>query len=197
MMKTLKVIIAPLWIAAFAAVACMKKEAVEEKPHPLMEYTYMHGIELGDMQYYNLDIDANGIVDFTFSTQLVGDPVLKQDRLQFLVGSKVETNLLNSTGDVSPKLMKGARIGLNHEGYNWYELSSIVLAEKVTPSTGNISWQGLWKDADHHFLPVQLSKGSKVYHGWIELGFSRSREKLILYKAAICTESNIEIKAGF
>jgi hypothetical protein len=197
MMKNLKIIIAPLWIAAFAAVACIKKGAIEEMPHPQVEYTYLHGIELGNMDYYNLDIDANGTVDFTFSTRLVDDPVLKQDKLQFLVGSKIETNLLNSSEDISLRLAKGDRIRARHKGYNWLELSSIVLAEKVSPQKGEIWWQGAWKDADHHFLPVQLSKGSKAYHGWIELGFSHSREKLILYKAGICKDSGTEIKAGF
>ena len=196
MMKKLKLIIAPLWIAAFAAVACMKKGAIDDVPHPPMEYTYLNGLELGDKEYYNLDIDANGTVDFTFSTRQVGDPVLKQDRLQFLVGSKIETNLLNSTNDDSPKMTKGDKIGTAHEGYTWYELSSILLTEKVNPLEGNSWWQGLWKDADHNFLPVQLIKGSKIYHGWIEVSFSPSKEKLVLHKAAVCTESNKEIKAG-
>ena len=196
MLKTLKVIVAPLWIAAFAAVACMKKNAVEDLPHPPMQFTYIGGLEVGYNEYFNLDIDANGTVDFTFNTRLVGDPVLKQDRLQFLVGSKVETNLLNSDNDESPRLSKGDRITTFHEGYTWYELSSILLSEKVYPSAGNFWWQGLWKDADHNFLPVQLSKGSSVYHGWVEVSFNRSKEKLVLHKAAICTESNKEIKAG-
>jgi len=197
MIKTLKLIIAPLWIAAFAAVACMKKEAIDDLPHPAMEYTYLNDLELGDREYYNLDVDANGSVDFTFSTRQVGDPVLKQDRLQFLVGSKIETNLLNSMDDESPKLMKGEKIGATHQGYNWYELSSVLLAEKVNPLEGNSWWRGGWKEADHNYLPLQLVKAGKLYHGWVEVSFNALKGKLILHKAAISTESNKEIKAGF
>ena len=196
MMKTLKVIIVPLWIAAFAAVACIKK-SMDNETHPPMQYTYLNDLEIRAMEYSHLDIDGNGTVDFTFHTQLIGDPVLKQDRRQFMVGSKIETNLLNNKSDESPKLTKGDRIGAKQEGYNWYEISSVVLTEKVIPSEGNIVWRGLWKSASHNYLPVQLVKGGKVYHGWIELSFSTDSERLILHKAAICTESNSEIKAGF
>lgn len=197
MTNTLKAIIAPLWIAVVVAVACMKKGAIEEIPHPAMTYTYLNEMELGDKDYFNLDIDANGTVDFTFSTRLVGDPVLKQDRLQFLIGSKIESNLLNSDNDDCPRLRKGDQIGTMHEGFNWYELSSILLTEKVNTMEGTNWWRGVWTDADHSFLPVQLSKGAKVYHGWIEVSFNRLKEKLVLHKAAISTEGNKQIRAGF
>ncbi|RZK08844.1 MAG: hypothetical protein EOO46_13900 [Flavobacterium sp.] len=197
MIKTLKLIIAPLWIAAFAAVACMKKEAIDTLPHPAMEYTDLNGLEIGDREYYNLDVDANGTVDFTFSTRSVGDPILKQDRLQYLAGSKIETNLLNNANDDSPKMVRGEKIGINHKGYNWYELSSVLLAEKVNPLEGASWWQGVWKDADHNYLPLQLIKAGKLYHGWVEISFNALKGKLVLHKAAICTESNKEIKAGF
>jgi hypothetical protein len=196
MIKALKVIIAPLWIAAFAAVACMKK-AVTETSQPLMHYTYLNNLEVRATEYSHLDIDGNGTVDFTFHTQLVGDPVLKQDRRQFLVGSKVETNLSTDSNDDSPKLNKGDRIGLQMEGNNWYEISSVVLSEKVTPLVGDVFWKGTWQDANHHYLPVQLVKGGKLFHGWIEISFDTTGEKIILHKAAICTESNVEIKAGY
>lgn len=196
MMKTLKVIVLPLWIAAFAAVACIKKSLTDDA-HPLMQYTYLNDLEIKATEYSHLDIDGNGTIDFTFHTQLVGDPILKQDRRQFMVGSKVETNLLNNKDDESPKLKKGDRIGTRHEGYNWYEISSVVLTEKVVPSEGSIFWRGLWKSANHNYLPVQVVRGEKIYHGWIELSFSTDNERLILHKAAICTESDTEVEAGF
>src|SRR5829696_9178434 len=117
MIKALKFIIVPLWLITLLAVACMKK-AVDEIPQPQMHYTNLHDVEIGANEYYHLDIDANGTPDFTFHTLLVGDPVLKHDRRQFLAGSKVETNLLNNEQDESPRLRKGDRIMAAHEGYN-------------------------------------------------------------------------------
>lgn len=196
MTKALKALIIPLWLITLAAVACIK-QASEDVPHPNMQYTYLQNLELKENEYYHLDIDANGTPDFTFYTQLVGDPVLKQDRRQFLAGSKVETSLLNNENDESPRLNKGDKITVNHKNYNWYELSSLVLAEKVTPEEGSIFWQGQWKDARHNYLPVQLAKGGKVFLGWVEISFNQQEQKLVLHKAAISTESGKEIRAGY
>lgn len=196
MMKALKALIIPLWLITLAAVACMKK-GFTETDHPVMQYTYLNNLQLGANETYHLDIDANGSPDFTFHTQLVGDPVLKQDRRQFLVGSKVETNLLNDAEDESPRLNKGDRISMQHSGHTWYQLSSIVLAEKVISLDGSITWQGQWKNAAHHYLPVQVKKAGKIYLGWVEISFDVALQKLTLHKAALSTESGKDIRAGY
>jgi hypothetical protein len=196
MMTALKALIVPLWLITLAAVACMKK-GIEEVPHPPMQYTYLQDVEIGANEYFHLDVDANGSPDFTFYTQLVGDPVLKQDRRQFLAVSKVETDLLNNVSDESPKLIKGDRISFEHEGYNWYQVSSIVLAEKVISLNGEVSWKGLWNGATHHYLPLAVEKNNQVYLGWIEISFNTGSQKLILHKAAISTDSGKDIRAGY
>lgn len=196
MMKALKALIIPLWLITLAAVACMKK-GLNETEHPVMQYTYLENLELGVHDTYHLDIDANGSPDFTFHTQLVGDPVLKHDRRQFLAGSKIETSLLNDADDESPRLNKGDRISLKHTGHDWYELSSIILAEQVISQNGDISWQGRWKKASHHYLPVQVEKAGQVYLGWVEISFNIENQKLTLHKAALSTESGKDIRAGY
>ncbi|HYO23056.1 MAG TPA: hypothetical protein VER36_11675, partial [Flavisolibacter sp.] len=79
----------------------------------------------------------------------------------------------------------------------WYEVSSIVLAEKVIPLHGEVSWRGLWKEATHHYLPLQVEKNGQIFLGWAEISFNTDTQKLILHKAAISTESGKEIKAGY
>jgi hypothetical protein len=162
-----------------------------------MQYTNLDDVEIKAGQYRHVDIDGNGSNDFTFHTLLVGDPLLQRDRLQFLAGSKIGTNLLNNTFDESPRLTKGERIGLKHEGFTWYEISSILLAEKLIPLHEDIYWDGIWKTANHHFLPVEVMKNGHAYLGWIELSFNKDTEKLILHKAAISTQADTEIKAGY
>ena len=196
MMKALKVFIIPLWLITLATVACMKK-GLNETEHPVMQYTQLGNLELGMNDSYHLDIDANGSPDFTFHTQLVGDPVLKQDRRQFLAGSKVETNLLNDADDESPRLNKGDRISMQHSGHTWYQLSSILLAEKIIALNGDVSWQGRWKNALHHYLPVQVEKAGKIYLGWVEISFNVATQKLTLHKSALSTESGKDIRAGY
>jgi hypothetical protein len=161
----------------------------------------MHYIDLQDKKItfgtsQQLDIDANGTTDFTFYTLLVGDPILQRDRRQFYIGSKVKTNLLNDVNDESPVLIKGEPIMVNHPGYTWYEISAIVLTEKITPVTQPPFWQGRWSEADHKYLPVQLDKGGKLYMGWIELSMNKTTEALTLHRAGISLVPNSVVRAG-
>ena len=194
MMKTLKVLIVPLWLITFAAVACMKRSI--EEPQPKMHYTFLHNTEIKAADYHHIDIDGNGSTDFAFYTRVVGNPILQRDRLQFLVDSKIETKLLNNEQGESIKMNKTDRLGVKHHGFDWFGVSSIVLAEKLVPLNEAPYWEGMWKEASHHFLPVQVIKEGKAYYGWIEISFDMSAEKLVLHKAAISTESEKEIKAG-
>jgi hypothetical protein len=196
MMQTFKMLIVPFWLTALIAVACIK-ETNKTLPNPVMQYTDLHEKEIKANQYIHIDIDKNGSTDFSFYTQLVGDPLLQRDRVQFLVGSKIATNLLSNSQDESPKFNKGDRIALRHEGYNWFEISSIVLAEKLIPLNEAAYWDGTWKRANHNYLPVQLIKNGHTYQGWIEISFDIAGQKLILHKAGISTESEKDIAAGY
>ena len=127
---------------------------------------------LGQLQY--VDIDNDGSNDFKFSVLLVGDPILQRDRVQFYVNSGIKRNLLNNQVDESPLLSKGDSVKKIHTGYTWWEISSIVLVEKIIENTGS-RWEGLWKNANHQYLPVQIEKNNKLYHGWIELSSTTMR----------------------
>jgi hypothetical protein len=164
---------------------------------PQMRYTDLQNAEMKHSQPYFLDIDGDGSTDFSFSTMLVGDPILQRDRLQFIAHSKIGTNLLNNDNDQSPVLNNGDKISVPYPGYEWFELSAIVLAEKITGMTEPMHWAGLWRNAVHRYLPVQLKKNGKFYNGWVELSFDSLSEKLILHKTAISIEAGKEIKAGY
>jgi hypothetical protein len=102
---------------------------------------------------------------------------------------------LNNQADESPMLNKGDSISKIYNGYDWWEVSFIVLAEKIIDNNGS-RWDGLWKNADHKYLPIQVEKNQKLYHGWVELSFNTAEEKLILHKSAISTEADRTVKAG-
>lgn len=168
-----------------------------ELNHPRMRYTDLQNVEIKPGSFKRLDLDGDGVVDFSFQTQLVGDPVLVRDRLQFYVTSKIKTNLLNDANDESPVLSRGEQIMLNHPGYIWYEISSIVLTEKISTMNPPPFWQGRWSEASHKYLPVQIDKDGKLYMGWIELSMDKTAEKLILHRAAICLEPGLAVRAGY
>jgi hypothetical protein len=185
-------------IATVTLIACGKEKPLPEAPassHPLMAYKNLQNQEVKYGQSRYVDIDSDGTNDFLFNVELIGDPILQRDRIQFYANSGIKRNLLNNDLDESPMLNKGDSISKNHVGYNWWQISSIVLAEKIITYNGD-SWQGLWKNADHKYLPIQVEKTGKLYHGWIELSFNTVEEKLILHNAAISTEEEKGIKAG-
>jgi len=185
---------------AVIIVACTK-EPVRPKPeppstyHPEMIYSDLKNAEVyyGKPQF--VDVDQDGSKDFSFGVLLVGDPILQRDRLQFYTYSGIKRNLLNNDVDESPMLNKRDSISKNHPGYTWWEISNIVLTEKITDYNGSY-WQGLWKNADHKYLPIQIEKDRKLYHGWIELSFDSAEEKLILHRSAISKEEDKLVLAG-
>lgn len=185
-------------LLAFAAIilsSCTKD--LGNLDQPSMRYTDLQNAEIKYGTRQRLDLDGDGTVDFSFQTQLVGDPILQRDRLQYFVASTIKTNLLNDNNDESPLLSKGEPIKLSHPGYTWYEVSAIVLTEKITTMTPPAFWQGRWSAANHKFLPVQIDKAGKLYLGWIELSMDKTAEKLVLHKAAISLAPNQSVRAGF
>jgi hypothetical protein len=185
-------------VVTVSLIACGKEKPLVPAPvssGPVMAYKDLENQEVKYGQYQYVDLDNDGTRDFLFNVQLVGDPILQRDRIQFYANSGIKRNLLNNDVDESPMLNKGDSISKRHVGYNWWEISSIVLAEKLVYASGS-SWEGTWKNADHKYLPIQIEKNGKLYHGWIEISFSIAEEKLILHKAAISTEEDKGIKAG-
>jgi len=183
---------------ALSLVACEKGKPEPTDPvasHPVMAYKDLQGKEVRYGQSQYIDVDNDGSKDFLFNVELVGDPILQRDRVQFYANSGIKRNLLNNDIDESPMLNKGDTIKKNHLGYNWWEISSIVLAEKIIDNAGS-SWQGLWKNADHRYLPIQFEKNGKLFHGWVELSFKTAEDKLILHSAAISTEEDKPVLAG-
>ena len=166
-------------------------------PPPAMIYTNLQDAEIIFGGGKGLDIDGNGSVDFAFHTLYVGDALLKRDRKQYYITSGIGRNLLNDANDQSPVLNKGDKVMPTHPGYDWWQVSAILLAEKIIPEDAIEFWQGNWKNASRKYMPVQVLKDQKPYHGWIELSFDTNNEKLILHKAALCTLPDVEVRAGY
>lgn len=187
-----------LALAVLLLAACKKpKPSQPGFPHPQMQSLDLHDESIRFGQIKKIDINSDGIDDFLVSTLLVGDPVLERDRRQYYISSSTESRFLQDGNNQSPILNKGDQIMLQHPGYGWFEVTSLLLAEKIVPMIGNPFWQGAWKQANQHYLPVQVKKNGSIFNGWIALSFDTMQEKIILHKAAICTEAGRTIKAGF
>ena len=176
--------------------SCKKDETtpVNDKP---MTYIDLKDSAVTFNHSASYDLDGDGEKDVRFSTLLVGDAVNKQDKKQWYVTSSFNASLPVNEGESIPVLNMADSIPVaNFNGYNWYNASSIILAQKIIGEVGDPFWQGDWKSATHRFIPIQLQKANAVYNGWIEVSFSTANEKIILHKAAIGKKAGKAIAAG-
>jgi hypothetical protein len=180
-------------------IGCNKKDRQDiPPPAPVqMRHTNLNDLALGFGQQKQLDLDGDNAVDLFFSTVLIGDPILERDRRQYFAGSMLHVSLLINDNEEMPVLNAGNTIAAQApQGYNWYNANSAVLAEKIIPMIGNPFWEGNWKNVQHKYMPVQVTKGNEKYFGWVEVSFDMATGKMILHRAAIATQPNRAVTAG-
>jgi hypothetical protein len=187
-----------VWLLPAMLFACTRERVQPvPTPHPQMFYSDLHntGVKFGQHQF--IDMNGDNSIDILFSTVLVGDPVLKRDRRQFYINADFDVFLLTNSNEETPVLNNGNAITLGSPaGYNWFNASSVVLAEKIIEETGPDHWEGNWKNASHQYLPVQVRKNDLRYNGWVETSFNTNSGEIILHRAAIAKEAGKDIKAG-
>jgi hypothetical protein len=176
-----------------------KKTTCVTLPEPVdhkMEYLDLNDKAVSFNQSFSIDLDKDGSKDFSFSTLLVGDPILRRDYRQYYISSKFETYLQVNDNEETPVLQKGDTIAPTAiEGFHWYNASHVVLAQKVIEEDKTF-WSGNWKNISHAYQPVSILKGNQTYYGWIELSFDTQNERIILHKAAMAKDAGVEVKAG-
>lgn len=191
------------WIAAvfipFIIMACGKPVLPKppQETHPQMTYIELHDTAIVFSKGASFDLDFDGTKDIAFFTQLVGDPIYQQDKRQWLASGSIYTYFPVNTAESIPVMQSMDSIPLtSFSGYNWYNASEIVLTQQIVSMNIPPYWAGDWKNVTHRFMPVQIQRNNDLYNGWMELSFNTTTEKLVLHKAAICTEANKVIKAG-
>jgi hypothetical protein len=189
-----------LLIFCIAITACRKEKnnTVPPPAGPVMNYTNLQNFEVKQGQHRLINLNGDNKSDFLFNTVLIGDPILRRDRLQFQAVSGISAYVLADPFNNTVVLSIGDAISATAPaGYEWFEAQDILLAEKITPETGATFWQGAWKDISNKYLPLQLRSNNVVYNGWIELSMDKAAERLILHKVAISTEAGKDVKAGY
>ena len=146
----------------------------------------------------SLDINGDGSIDLNVGVQLVGDPIAKAEKRQFMTVSGYYTNLPVRENEQVSVFQHSEQIPVNDfNGSRWFNASGIVLAQRVEHVSGAVTWQGNWLQASHNYLPFQVLKNDKRYNGWIELSMDVPNEQLILHRGAVSKEAEKDIKAGF
>ena len=179
--------------------ACDDKDNIQPptQVHPKMRYTELNNVTIKFGQQNSLDIDGDNMKDLLFSTVLVGDPIARVDKRRYFVTASFDVFSLVNEQEETPALDKEDVITIgNPRDFNWYNASSLVLAEKIIEETGPGHWEGNWKNADHKYLPVQVRKNNLRHNGWVEVSFKMDSEEVILHRAAFAVEAGKEVKAG-
>ena len=179
--------------------ACDDKDIIQlpTQVHPKIYYTELNNVTIKFGQLKSLDIDGDNTKDLLFSTVLVADPIARVDKKRYFVTASFDVFSLVNEEEETPVLNSGDTITIkNHPGFNWYNASSLVLAEKIIEETGPAHWEGNWKNADHKYFPVQVRKHELLYNGWVEVSFKMDAEEIVLHRAAIAVEAGKDIKAG-
>ena len=86
-------VIAVLLFVVLVSSCHQKDVVVTPSPNPVMRYSDLRNREVKYNQNEFLDLDQDGSKDFSFTTYLIGDPLLKRDRLSFAVTSTIATYL--------------------------------------------------------------------------------------------------------
>jgi hypothetical protein len=194
--------IAVIFFGMLAMYACKKKQDLIPIQPPVPVPPPMTMIDLKDTAVrFNraviLDIDNDGANDIYFTTLLVGDPVMQQDKWQWLVSGAFDTNFPVNINESLPVLALNDAVTAGvMPGYTWYNAASVLLAQKILSVAIPPYWMGDWKNVSHRYIPFQLIKATGLYTGWVEISFSTDNEKLVLHKAAVCKELNKDIRAG-
>lgn len=183
-------------IVLFAA--CKKNDSnVQPILQPPMQYIDLHDSTVQFGSYIALDLDRDKTTDVVFGTRLVGDPIGKVDKAQWLVSSSLNTNLLISNQEELPLLRFQDSIPVgNLPEHTWYNAANTVLVQKITSLIGSRHWDGLWKQATHHYVAFQLKQKEELLNGWVEVSFDPAGEQMILHRAALSQAKNRTILAG-
>jgi hypothetical protein len=183
-------------LIAVGLFSCKKESVSDNFQQPPMQYTDHQDKLIGFSNPGSIDVDRDGNKDFVFEVLLVGDPVLQRDRRQFYIISRIHTALLNDDMDRSPALDQGSFILPAHIGYDWWEISAVVLAEKISPAQGPEVWDGNWKNAVRKNLPFRLARNNQFYYGWIEMTMDIQAEKLVIHRSGLSSIAGARVRAG-
>ena len=124
-MRSLIVILSILFLAS-----CQDKEI--QILEPSLEYINLNNVEVGYNEMRRFDLDGNGKFDVRFATYHIGDPLLKMDKIQFFAASQVDSYFpINADDNVTPLNAGDKIITRNTAHHDWYQVSFIVLAQKI------------------------------------------------------------------
>lgn len=115
---------------------------------------------------YNLDLNNDGTVDFTLSTNYS-----RCAHFQGMINRR-SVNITSQSGNLAAANMLSANstIGSNLSfSTNTIPLRSIVSGSPAPGCPGTVGSSGSWTETTDHYLGLQFSVGTNTYYGWVRL----------------------------
>jgi hypothetical protein len=182
--------------------SCEKDKDVVSKvtpTHPQMFYRDLSARVINMHTPGGIDINGDGPSDVWFENWTAGNDVLGTDTYTLTAAAGENSKLLTDAHDESIIYHHGGVINATGStGFTWSDEAMFEMVSQTVPRNGGaVTWDGPWKAVDHKFLPVQVTKNSQVYYGWIELSFNTATGALTLYRSGVSTEPDRDVRAGF
>lgn len=179
--------------------ACKKSSSPpENQPSERMVYFDLNNKQIRYGQpAYLLDCNGDGRKDLVFGVQIVGDPINQVDKYEFSVGADAMTRLpLNAVSEM-PVCDRGFVIpAFDFSDYSWYQANAVVMMRKIVKDAFPDRWEGLWKNAQHKYIPFQVMRNNNHYNGYVEISTDLANEQIILHGGAICKYPEVQIITG-
>ncbi len=178
--------------------SCRKSHGPTPLPIDDMEFSDLNDREI---KYKGrpaiIDVNKDNEPDLIFGVLLVGDPLNNLDKTQYRVSSGIFTRLPVNHLEQVPMLRRADTVFLNNfNGYHWYEISSVILVEKIEDLAGTVVWRGNWQTAAKNYLPIQVIRNGQRFTGWVELTVDIANERIILHRSAISKDPGKSVRVG-
>ncbi|WP_129716233.1 hypothetical protein [Pedobacter sp. SYP-B3415] len=189
----------PAWLL-LAMTACKKTPAEQTPEAPRISAAKVIELAHKPLKYgkdFNLDLNADGRNDLLFKVNHVAYDLNTKVKFSFLVYSTSTSRIAVNTGtEAVPVFTKGQQVSIdNFSGFEWYPAIINVLSEKnLDGGAGN--WTGPFSSTDRRYLPIQLLQAGKYHTGWLELSTDQENAQVVLHRAGIAIEADMDVRAG-
>lgn len=182
-----------LLLVFFAMFACKDKK-VELPESPAVQYQNLKNFNLNFENSLALDINKDGVRDFSFVASFVEGS--GNNRMEFTALVENENVVLADAR--TPKVLnKNEQISIDPQSrFGWSKFNPILAFRIYTLDPAQHYWEGEWKDQEEKYLGVKVKTNGQYYSGWIRISTSKATSKLIIHDCAVSKVPNVEILAG-
>lgn len=146
------------------------------------------------------DLNADNRPEIVLYTQLVGDPVLQEDKWQFRLGTNLSTALAVNALEETPSWNRGDTISVTYPlgSYQWYVASDLVLVQEITPMLPRtIYWTGQWQQPEIKYIGFHWMSDQGRCVGWIAVRTNKTLRQVEVVQAGVFQAGETQTRAGY